>query len=107
MERAQKRGAVHSEKFYFRKHLFPPGSSRASSAENSGANTPVEGTNGINGVNGSRVKDKKMRNCWPTVPPPADGFKAIPVDEEYEELTINQIMNGKASRAPQRCNVLS
>lgn len=102
MSRAQQRDAVHSQKFYFRKTLFPPGSSRASSAASSGATTPVEGQNGLNGLNGSRTKDKKMRNCWPAVPPPVDGFQNIPVDQEYEELSINEIMNGKVRYYRQR-----
>lgn len=37
-----------------------------------------------------------MRNCFPPVPFPENGLvNRLPVDEEYEEMTMNEIMNGK------------
>jgi glutamate--cysteine ligase catalytic subunit len=88
MERAQKRGAAASGKFYFRKDVYTVGRSGATSAASSGSSSP-----------GSEVplkKDKKMRNCFPPLPlPDLTALNRRPVDEEYEEMTMNEIINGK------------
>ena len=39
-------------------------------------------------------KDKVLRNCYPEFEPP-EILERAPVDEEYEEMTINEIINGK------------
>ncbi|TFY62650.1 hypothetical protein EVJ58_g3733 [Rhodofomes roseus] len=78
MARAQKRDALHTQKFYFRKDVFPPG----------GPSRPE-----------SR-KEKKLRNCWPSVPRPANGVHAKPVEDEYEEMSLQEIMFGKADAFP-------
>lgn len=67
-------------------------SSRASSVQSSGAASPIEGANGI-----SRVKERRLRNCYPPIPPPEEGLPNVAVDEEYEEMTMNEILNGKVS----------
>jgi len=51
------------------------------------------------------VKDEKMRNCFPSIPPPADGIVHIPVEEEYEEMSIKQIMNGTPTTSGLLCLV--
>lgn len=89
MARAQKRDAVRSQKFYFRKDVFPPGSSRASSVCSSGASSPVDGPGG------TQQKERKLRNCFPSIPRPVDGFDPRPVEDEYEEMTMEEIMFGK------------
>lgn len=90
MSRAQKRGAVHSQKFYFRKDVFLSGySSSSASTCSSCASSPVEGTNGI------PKKDKKLRNCFPPIPQPENGYSHKPVEDEYEEMTLEEIMFGK------------
>ncbi|KAJ1301805.1 hypothetical protein OPQ81_009033 [Rhizoctonia solani] len=66
MKRAQRRGAVREEKFWFRKHL--------------GSTTRQP----LNEVSASH-------SCIP-----ASGFPAA-VEDEYEEMTINGIINGKES----------
>ncbi|KAJ7703240.1 glutamate-cysteine ligase catalytic subunit [Mycena rosella] len=87
MARAQQRDAAQSGKFYFRKDVGSRRQSAASSAAssncNSGCNSPV---------GGGPVKDKKMRNCFPDPPIPENG--------EYEEMTMNEIMNGKGTEFP-------
>ncbi|KDQ57449.1 hypothetical protein JAAARDRAFT_35163 [Jaapia argillacea MUCL 33604] len=112
MQRAQKRDAVRSGKFYFRKNVFPPGQKSPTpspplSPVSSGATTPIDGEhvlNGINGVNGNGMngihngrphKDTRLRNCFPRVPPPENGITRGPVEEEYTEMTIDEIINGK------------
>ncbi|KAI0930145.1 hypothetical protein AcV5_006934 [Taiwanofungus camphoratus] len=95
MSRAQKRGAVHSQKFYFRKDVFLSGySSSSASTCSSCASSPVEGTNGI------PKKDKKLRNCFPPIPQPENGYSYKPVEDEYEEMTLEEIMFGKQEAFP-------
>lgn len=82
MSRAQGRGASQSEKFYFRKDVCPGGRSPKSS----GSSSPVDE---------SRPKDRKMRNCFPPPEIPENGVPQGPVEEEYSEMTIHEIINGK------------
>ncbi|EGO00094.1 hypothetical protein SERLA73DRAFT_107071 [Serpula lacrymans var. lacrymans S7.3] len=96
MGRAQQRDAVHSEKFYFRKDVLPPGhtSPTSSVASSSGSNSPVECSNCS-----LPSKDKKLRNCFPPLARPLHVVDS-PVEEEYEEMTVNEIMNGKNASFP-------
>ncbi|KAI0759820.1 glutamate-cysteine ligase catalytic subunit [Trametes elegans] len=106
MARAQRRDAVHSEKFYFRKDVFPPGSSQPSSLASSTPTTPISEHGSpihINGVNG---KEKKLRNCYPLPPKPDDAPVPRAVQEEYEEMTLEEIMNGKGSAFPGLLNLV-
>ncbi|EMD37301.1 hypothetical protein CERSUDRAFT_113950 [Gelatoporia subvermispora B] len=97
MARAQRRDALHTQKFYFRKDVFPPGSTSATptpSATSSGYSSPIDGTNGV------PRKEKKLRNCYPEAPAPENGFRRTPVEQEYEEMTLAEIMNGKGNAFP-------
>jgi hypothetical protein len=89
MARAQKRHAAACGKFYFRKDVYAIGRSGASSIASSGPSSP--------GTEMPLKKDKKMRNCFPPLPLPENGVLDLskPVDEEYEEMTMNEIINGK------------
>ena len=100
MERSQHRDALHTEKFYFRKDIFLPNSSRSSSANSSGLSSPTGNDCGCNGTsNGFNYhppkKANKMRNCFPEVPPPPEEYSARKVEDEYEEMTVTEVMNGK------------
>jgi len=161
MQRAQKRDAVHQQKFFFRKNVLPvhlehsykfheprtpsaSGSasppSRDESAKSSGCgcgcgcngSSKKEGqtqrpmSNGVahphvelNGhthhqkpivekvietlTAGVTEKETTLRNCFPEVTlntqPPANGVdderRRIPVEEEYEEMTIEEVICGK------------
>jgi glutamate--cysteine ligase catalytic subunit len=87
MVTAQQRDAALSKKFYFRKNVFPPGhNSPCSSAGSSGTSSPCCA---------SRPKEKKLRNCFPALQLPEAGMNYAPVKEEYEEMTMNEIINGK------------
>lgn len=110
MRRAQRRDAARSSTFYFRKDLFPPGipsplSTPLSSPHSSGANSPVNGNgdfsalNGSssNGVNGHR-KPRKLQNCFGDVPKPESVFG--PIEDEYGEFTLDEIINGKGDGFP-------
>ena len=100
MQRAQHRDALQTEKFYFRKDIFLPNSSRSSSVNNSGTSSPVGSDCGCNDIsNGLHhhlpKKLKKMRNCFPEVPPPPEEYTAKKVEDECEEMTVAEVMNGK------------
>ncbi|KAI0730334.1 glutamate-cysteine ligase catalytic subunit [Fomitopsis betulina] len=95
MARAQQRNALHTQKFFFRKDVFPPGGSsrpgsRCSSCSSSAASTPLSSP-----VDGTPRKERVLRNCWPDVPRPQNGTQAKPVEEEYEEVSLQDIMFGK------------
>ena len=91
MATAQGRDAAAKAKFHFRKDVYPPGRSGASSvASSSGACSPTDGA--------PRKKDKKMRNCFPRSALPEDGFiPHPPVEEEYEEMSMDEVINGKVN----------
>lgn len=97
MQTAQKRDAVLSETFYFRKNIFSS-SNRSATPSSSGSSTPGSSGEGCScgcGGNGYvKKKEKKMRNCFPAPPKPVDGV-VTPVEEEYELMTIKEIMTGK------------
>lgn len=85
MARAQQRDAARQGRFYFRRNVYPPGSSAASS----GSSSPIEC--------GSK-KDKKLRNCFEPAAPPEDAFFAVnghAVEEEFVEMTMDEIVNGR------------
>ncbi|KIY44398.1 glutamate-cysteine ligase catalytic subunit [Fistulina hepatica ATCC 64428] len=85
MARAQRRGAATDGKFFFRKDVYPSGSSSSSSVSSSDEET--------------RPKTTKLENCFPPLPPVQNGVNhPIPVEEEYEEMSLNEIMNGKVMR---------
>jgi glutamate--cysteine ligase catalytic subunit len=94
MARAQKRDAAVSGKFYFRKDVYAVGrSGAASTASSSGYSSPICGE--------PPKKETKMRNCFPPLPLPENGaLNGRPVDEEYEEMTMNEIINGKVRLKP-------
>jgi len=96
MGRAQQRDASVSGRFYFRKDVFPPNQSMSTSSVSScsslNSNSPVNGTPG--------QKEKKLRNCYPSLPLPENGVHHGSVDDEYEEMSMNEIMNGKGNAFP-------
>lgn len=99
MERAQKRDASASGKFYFRKEVYSLGRSGASSvASSSGASSPTS--------DAPPKKEKKLRNCFPPLPLPSGIPHTRLIHDEYEEMTMNEILNGKVmsdSDAPVLC----
>jgi glutamate--cysteine ligase catalytic subunit len=93
MQRAQLRDAARSQKFFFRKNIYALGSSGTpSTASSSGSVSPVESI--------PRKKERKLRNCFPPIPIPENGFlnHRQSVDQEYEEMSLDEIMNGKVGR---------
>ena len=91
MATAQRRGAARHEKFHFRKNVYPLGrtSSEGTTVTMPGSSVSVNG-------NGGFVKEKKLGNCFPPLPTPSNGVKFTrPIEEEYEEMSMNEIINGK------------
>ena len=96
MQRAHHRGALRTEKFYFRRDIFLPYSSHSSSAGSS----PVGNDYGCDGVcNGFHhhqpKKVKNMNNRFSEDPPLSEEYTATKVEDEYEEMTIAEVLNGK------------
>lgn len=115
MKRAQPRDAISENKFWFRKSVFPgrtlakhdtrsrpasppipPATSTASRPVSwNGNSVPPSPTspNGFAHVNGNghalsaAASEAGTRPCSPTGP----------VDDEYEEMTVDEIINGKVS----------
>lgn len=107
MRRAQQRDAVNQAKFFFRRDIFTPASSRATS----GATTPNDESrpsstsllpNGApNGTQqGRRAKSRVMPNCFPPPPAPTPEEAGGSVNEEYAEYTMDEIMNGRGEAFP-------
>ncbi|KAF4122660.1 glutamate--cysteine ligase catalytic subunit, partial [Geosmithia morbida] len=82
MERAHGRDAVLNTKFYFRKNPFPARPSRAS--------TVVHSANANAGANGDGDGGSSRPGSAMPSRPPSPG----PVEDEYEEMTVNEIING-------------
>lgn len=72
MERAHAVDAVLKQKFWFRKNVFPSRPSRA---------TTVVGD------------DSRPGSAMPSRP----GSPVVPVEDEYEEMTVDEIINGQSS----------
>jgi hypothetical protein len=88
MRRAQRRDAALSKKFFFRKDVYFPGQNASLNASSlSGVSYPTANT--------SRPKERKLRNCFPPLPPPQNGSGTDSIEEEYEEMDLNDIFNGK------------
>lgn len=90
MQRAQLRDASRSQKFFFRKDVLPPGQT-SPSPSNSGESSPAD----CSDCGSIRRKETKMRNCFPALPRPVDCVTRGPVEDEYDEMTMEEIMNGK------------
>ncbi|KAM3539293.1 hypothetical protein ARSEF1564_007789 [Beauveria bassiana] len=86
MERAHNLDAVLHDNFYFRKNVFPSRPSRANTVFGDDNNTNTNGN-----TNSSRPGSR-----YPSRPSsPGDG----PVDLEYAEMSIDEIINGSADGA--------
>jgi len=113
MRRAQQRDAVNNAKFYFRREIFTPTSSRATSGAATPDATPLSDpcdvvsslrqqlTNGFgNGHHNGRQKRRVMENCFPPPPLPDEGLVGGNVKDEYAEYTLDEIINGKGEAFP-------
>ena len=108
MRRAQQRDAVNQARFYFRREVFTPTSSRATSGtatpDVTAVPCPCPDASSINGIaNGfhdesnGRRKQRVMENCFPPPPLPDEGLVSGSVKEEYGEYTMDEIINGRVN----------
>ncbi|KAF9227348.1 GCS-domain-containing protein [Gyrodon lividus] len=95
MERAQKRDAVRAGRFVFRKNVLPPGyaSPTISTPSSSGSCSPAEWNDG------APPKERRLRNCFPPAARPST-LVDNPVEDEYEEMSMEEIFTGKGSGFP-------
>ncbi|KAI5477538.1 glutamate-cysteine ligase catalytic subunit [Pseudohyphozyma bogoriensis] len=119
MHRAHRRDAVNQEKFFFRKNLFSPAPGHACDPQP----TPVPETNGdsaldglpshINGYTGVKATPSttcSSHSCTRAPTPTGEagevngnGKEKVvfgPVEDEYGEFTINEIINGDGKEFP-------
>lgn len=115
MQRAQKRAAVTEQKFWFRKHVYPmgnppdhrhttptaspPPSSPVLSAFPNGTGPHPDGVH-ANGTAGGAPPKTFCSPDQSRCPSPFSASSAVGVEEEYEEMTINEIINGNVSGPP-------
>lgn len=92
MQRAQRRNAAVDTKFIFRKHILPPGHHSPTA---SGTVTPCNTCGPESVIKG----DPKMDNCFEPITEPVSA-KRVKIEDEYEDMTMNEIMNGKVSVIP-------
>ncbi|KIM61721.1 hypothetical protein SCLCIDRAFT_1215815 [Scleroderma citrinum Foug A] len=91
MARAQKRDAARAGKFFFRKNVFPSGQGTPATLSRS-STVNEDGT-------GTQPKTRNMRNCFP--PPTRPSIvEDVAVEDEYEEMSIQEIFCGKDSNFP-------
>lgn len=108
MHRAQKRAAVTEQKFWFRKQVYPSGDgldhrhstpttqSPSGSPPSDGFHVPNGSGHAANGHGGSNGTGKPAFRHTPSesrCPSPHDSVSGD-VDAEYEEMTINEVING-------------
>ncbi|KDE03374.1 glutamate-cysteine ligase catalytic subunit [Microbotryum lychnidis-dioicae p1A1 Lamole] len=123
MHRAHRRDAVHSQKFYFRKNLFSPAPGHGCSPVPPSNPSLINGLNkhlkemtsssmsSSNSTSSSRVTpngvpaDIVEQTCsshttTPRSHSPVEGETPSfgPVEDEYDEFTINEIINGSPSK---------
>lgn len=90
MARAQERDATTQRKFYFRKDVHINGSKPSSVCSSPCSSS----SSSIHDAPCGKTK-KVMENCFPPLPAPENGGKLGPVEKEYEEMTMDEIMNGR------------
>lgn len=89
MKRAQRRDAVHEQKFYFRRKVFSKRSRFSQHFENEDM---VNGNGNGHSSNSSRATSRHTsRGGSPVESAEEEGS----VEDEYEEMTLDEIINGK------------
>jgi glutamate--cysteine ligase catalytic subunit len=98
MERAQKRDAARKARFWFRRAVYPPGEERERSPSDE-IDLPTPPSERV-GEDDLSVKPRHKGDCGSCKTHAAfltPSEAQTSVTEEYEEMTINEIINGKVS----------
>ena len=85
MQTSQKRDAARTQKFYFRKNVF------------TSEDSPASSTMSLDSKGTPKPKEKKLRNYCSPIPSRHNGVSRGPVEDEYELMTLEEIMLGKVS----------
>ncbi|KAG9077658.1 hypothetical protein FRC06_008784, partial [Ceratobasidium sp. 370] len=93
MKRGMKRDAVRGEKFWFRKWVWGRGGVPLGHANGSGEAHVNGKSKAPRSADRSPPRSAEQSRCPSPGAPPERG----PVEDEYEEMTINEIINGKDS----------
>jgi glutamate--cysteine ligase catalytic subunit len=98
MERAQKRGSSRNTKFWFRRSIYPPGEERTRSPLNE-VDLPTPPSERVDSDD-LAIRPNHKGDCGKCSTHSAfltknATDKLVPVEEEYEEMTIDEIINGK------------
>lgn len=103
MERAQKRDAARKARFWFRRSVYPPGEERPRNpnAEIDLPTPPSELDDEVDLLVNPRHKGDCGRcRTHAAFLSPVEQERLTSVEEEYEEMTINEIINGKGEDFP-------
>ena len=98
MERAQKRGSSRNTKFWFRRSIYPPGEERTRLPLNE-VDLPTPPSERVDNDD-LAIRPNYKGDCGKCSTHSAfltenARERLVPVEEEYEEMTINEIINGK------------
>lgn len=101
MERAQRRDAARKGRFFFRSQVYPPGEEHLQANESVMLPTPP--SERATTADELEITSKHKGDCGRCTTHSA--FKIVPstdtpIEEEYEEMTMNEIINGKVSYCP-------
>jgi hypothetical protein len=98
MERAQKRDAARNACFWFRRTVYPPGEERERSpSDEIDLHTPPSDRVGEDELSVDPRHKGDCGSCKTHAAFSTQSDAQISVTEEYEEMTINEIINGKVS----------
>ena len=101
MHRAQKRGAATHGSFFFRKSVYPPGYQPIFSEDEPTLPTPPSEANFQSPSHVTKEEslpqDIQMPGCYthPAFVEPNLQENAASIEDEYEEMTMDEIINGK------------
>jgi len=99
MERAQKRDAARKARFWFRRAVYPPGEERERSLDDE-IDLPTPPSGRVEEGEELSVRPPHKGDCGRCNTHSAFLTRSdlqTPAAEEYEEMTINEIINGKVS----------
>lgn len=98
MRRAQLRDSARNGRFFFRKSIYPAGETRSGTPEDGEfLPTPPAESNEDAELD---TLPKHKGDCGACFTHPGflhDTQRQLPIDEEYEEMSINEIINGNVS----------
>jgi glutamate--cysteine ligase catalytic subunit len=108
MERAQKRDAARKARFWFRRQIYPVGEERPRDPSYE-VDLPTPPSETVEKDDDLAIRPRHKGDCGRCRIHNAflnEGPAQRPVTEEYEEMTLDEIINGKVSSHLRRCRQL-